>query len=189
LPVLAAAGFDAGSWQWPLHEPLFAPLLSAGLAVHGGNITREQARLIAREGGRAVPAELMALLAASPLSDTQRAALDEALIKGHCGTLSPGPRLEAMRWAQRARDAALWAALDSVGTGARRTAVLLAGNGHVRLDHGVGQMARTLRPNLRVMAVGFLEDGDEVPRAAYSHLVVTRPAQREDPCRAFERRG
>mgnify|MGYP006201562501 CR=1 FL=1 len=43
-------------------------------------------------------------------------------------------------------------------------AVLLAGNGHVRLDYGVGQLFAALRPQARVLSVGFLEAGERVPQ-------------------------
>lgn len=189
LPALTAAGFEPAGWSWPLHEPLFAPLLAAGQAVAGGNIPAAQARQIAREGERAVPPELMTVLAASPMNEAGRAALDDALVQGHCGMPMPGPRQDAMRWAQRTRDAAMWLALDEARHGGARCGVLLCGNGHVRLDHGVGQIARALRPRLRLMAVGFLEAMDDARLSSYTHVVVTDPARREDPCRGMRPRA
>lgn len=189
LTALTAAGFEPAGWSWPLHEPLFTPLLAAGQAVAGGNIPREQARQIAREGERAVPDELKAVLAASPMSEAGRLALDEALVQGHCGMAMPPPRQEAMRWAQRSRDAAMWLALEEARRGGARCGVLLCGNGHVRLDHGVGQIARALRPGLRLMAVGFLETMDEARLSSYTHAVITDAATREDPCRGLRPRA
>lgn len=182
---LAAAGFDARAWGWPLHRPLFAAVARAGLPLSGGNLPRDLARTIARQGEAAVPADLAALLAAAPLDEAARTALDADLQRGHCGQL-PAARLPAMRAAQRARDAAMaQALLDSGG----RPAVLLAGNGHVRRDYGVAQLIGALRPQARWLSVGFV-DGDGPPPDAASdasctHLWWTAAPARDDACAGF----
>jgi uncharacterized iron-regulated protein len=63
--------------------------------------------------------------------------------------------------------------------------VLLAGNGHVRRDLGV---PRWLSPELqaRTFVVGYLEEGSGQPTGAFDAVVTTTPAEREDPCAAFE---
>lgn len=72
--------------------------------------------------------------------------------------------------------------LDS---GASRT-VLVAGNGHVRLDYGVGQLLTALRPAARVASVGFAEAGDtDVASRPYTYVWVTAKAERKDPCAGF----
>ena len=69
--------------------------------------------------------------------------------------------------------------------------MLVAGNGHVALDHGVGQLLRRWRPGLRVLSVGFAEtDGgravdDPGDASAYTHRWATPPVQRGDPCEGF----
>lgn len=175
---LVAAGFDAKGWQWPIHEPLFAGIARAGLPLIGGNVARDLVRQVARSAPSAVPAELGAVLDAAPLPAPAQAALDEDLGDGHCGML-PVSRLGGMRMAQRARDASMWLALRDAGT---RPAVLLAGNGHVRTDFGVPQIGLTQRPQARIVSVGFLETGAQVAGAPYTHVWITAPAQRGDPC-------
>lgn len=184
---LADAGFDARGWSWPLHEPLFAALARSGLALHGGNLTPEQARAIARGGESALPPDLAARLAAAPLSPAAAARLDEALMDGHCGLL-PARALPGLRAAQRARDAAMLQALQGCGG---RPALLLAGNGHVRLDYGVGQLLRTAAPAARVLAIGFGELGEtRLPEASvYTHYWRTPAVERGDPCERLRRRG
>lgn len=180
---LQDAGFDARSWQWPLHRELFEPLLAAGVPLLGGNMPRDEVRAVSRQGDAGMPADLRALIDAAPLTTAAQAALDADLISGHCGQL-PQSRLPLMRSAQRMRDASLTQALLDCGG---RPAVLVAGNGHVRTDHAVPQLLRALRPQLRVMAVGFVE-GDEaaVGPVPYTHVWITPRLHRSDPCAGFK---
>lgn len=173
---LEAAGFDARGWSWPMHEPLFAAARREGLRVSGGNLPREDARRIAREGLPAVEPRLRHWLDAAPLSATGQAAIDQDLIDGHCGHLQP-ERLPLLRTAQRTRDASMALALVASG-GA--PAVLLAGNGHVRRDYGVPTFLSVLRPQARVVVVGFVERAESAIDADY--LWITAPAVRKDPC-------
>lgn len=175
---LTAAGFDAAAWQWPMHEPLFAPIARTRLPLRGGNAPREVVRQVARSGLDAAPADLRALIEVAPLAAAAQAALDADLIDGHCGRLPPA-RLAGMRAAQRVRDAAMALALrESGGT----PAVLVAGNGHVRTDFGVPQVLAIDRPHTRVVSVGFLEPGDGLAAAPFTHVWVTPGVQRADPC-------
>lgn len=180
---LQAAGFDPKAWRWPLHESLFAAVAHAGVPLVGGNLPRETARRIAREGEPAWPAELAALLERAPLDAGAQAALDADLLAGHCGHLD-AKRLPGMRAAQRARDASMFAALREA---AAAPALLLAGNGHVRLDYGVGQLFAALRPRARLLSVGFLEAGEplEPSRGLYTHAWIAPGAERDDPCAGF----
>jgi uncharacterized iron-regulated protein len=181
LASLQAAGFEAKAWRWPLHEALFAGVARAGLPLEGGNLPREEVRRIAREGESALPAQLAPLLAGAPLDAAAQAALDADLIDGHCGQLD-AKRLPGLRAAQRARDASMLAALRKAGAA---PAVLLAGNGHVRLDYGVGQLLAVLQPQARVLSVGFLEAGEPVEDRPYTHVWITPRAERSDPCAGF----
>jgi uncharacterized iron-regulated protein len=188
LPALEQAGFDARGWGWPLQQPLFQAIEAAGLPLQGGNLPLTEARRIAREGESAWPPALAALLRRAPLSPQGQAALDDELLQGHCGQL-PAARLPAMRAAQRARDAAMAQALLAAHAAGARPAVLVAGNGHVRNDYGVGQLLAALAPTLSVLSVEFAESGaapdapdDAAAGAVTSHRWVTPPASRDDPC-------
>ena len=178
---LVAAGFDRKGWGWPLHRPLFDVVAASGARLAGGNAPQDLVRRVAREGRAAVPAELLAVLDASPLDASAQAALDADLVAGHCGQL-PASRLPGMRWAQRVRDASMRLAMDEAraATGAG-SVVLLAGNGHVRRDYGVPK----LQPPRRSLCVGFAEDGVDGADGAGDPADlrwVTPRAERADPC-------
>lgn len=178
---LEAMGFDATAWRWPLHQALFAPVLAAGVPLLGGNAAQSLVRQSAREGPAAWPLELRQRLEAASLDAAQQLTLDQALVEGHCGQLSAA-RLPGMRAAQRLRDASMALALQSANG---RPSVLVAGNGHARLDHGVGQLLRQLEPAARVLSVGFGEPGSVVVGAPYTHLWITPGVRRGDPCAGF----
>lgn len=184
LSRLEAAGFEPAAWGWPLYRPLFAPVLAAGLPLVGGNLPRELARRIAREGAAAWPEALRRLLDAAPLPAPAQAALDRALLDGHCGQL-PAMRLPALRAAQRARDASMAQALLALHEAGYRPAVLLAGNGHVRSDHGVAPLLQAARPGLRVLSVCFGEPEGTAADLPCDVRWVTPGVQRPDPCAGF----
>ena len=184
LTDLARAGFSAQSWQWPLHQPLFAAIRQAGLPLLGGNLAPEQARAIARQGASALPAPLADILQQVPLPPAAAATLDQDLLDGHCGQLPP-QYLPAMQLAQRARDAAMFTALRDGGSG---MAVLVAGNNHVRRDYGLPVMFQTLLPARHMRVVGFVEDNPAVLaqrdalRRQYDYVWITPAQDRPDPC-------
>jgi uncharacterized iron-regulated protein len=189
--ALEASGFDAKGWRWPLHEPLFAAIARAGMPLRGGNLVRDEARKLAREGAGALSADLAPWTAAAPLTDAARAALEQDLLQGHCGHLTAS-RLPGMVAAQQGRDAAMAQALLE---GPMRTPsaprqgplILLAGNGHVRRDYGVPAMLTRRLPRARVLTVGFDETAPTAAHddALYDIMWRTPAAERDDPCKAF----
>lgn len=180
--ALGNAGFDRAGWQWPTHAPLFEGLARAGIPAAGGNIGRELARRLVREGPSALPAALAAPLSEAPLAADAQGALDADLLHSHCGQL-PASRIPGMRLAQRARDAAMATTLLAASG---RPAVLLAGNGHLRSDYGVPVLLKHLRPGARILSIGFIEDDRPDPDAhLYTHVWRTAPTSRNDPCAGF----
>ena len=185
LAALTAAGFDAASWRWPVHEPLFAAIAASGSPLYPGNVPRTTAQRIAREGQAAVPPHLAAQLDRAPLDATAAARLDGELLDSHCGQLN-ATHLPRLRLAQRTRDAAMASQLLARTT---RPAVLVAGNGHVRLDFGVPQLLRRERTGARIVTLGLVESEKELADALgaglYTHVWLTAPAERTDPCAGF----
>ena len=189
--AIARAGkLDAG-WRWPLHRPVVQAALDAGLDVRAANLSREQTRRIAAGGGaEAVPPALRATLDGARWGGADEAALRAEILEAHCGAL-PDRVAAPMALAQRARDAALAAALRS----APGPAILIAGNGHVRRDRGV---PRYLPDPSGAVSVGFLEtqEGADDPRAAagapeapiYDFVWFTAPQPRPDPCEEFRKK-
>jgi uncharacterized iron-regulated protein len=187
LASLKAAGFDAAAWDWPVHAPLFDAIGRAGLPLTGGDVDRDTVRRAAREGETGLPTALADALRGAPLSAAAQAALDTDLVASHCGQL-PAERVPGMRAAQGARDASLWAALQRSGG---RPAVLVAGNGHVRLDYGVPRLIAAWQPAARVLSVGFVESDEDLAAARglklYHYAWVTAPpSDRGDPCEGFK---
>jgi len=183
LADLERAGFSAKSWQWPAHEGLFAAIRDAGISLTGGNLAPEQARSIARQGASALPAPLASILQQAPLSPSAVATLNQDLLDGHCGQLPP-QHLPAMLLAQRARDAAMFTALQA-GSG---IAVLVAGNNHVRRDYGIPVIYQSLLPGQHLRVVGFVEENPELTtqldslRRQYDYVWITPAQDRPDPC-------
>lgn len=186
---LDRAGFDRRGWAWPLHRPVIEAALAAGLRLRGGNLERDEARQIARQGSAAVPADLASQLA-MPLPAAAAEMLDRGLIDGHCGQL-PAAALPRMRDAQAARDAAMADAMLRAAADGAAPTVLIAGNGHVRRDHGVPLWLARRQPMAKVVSVGFLEAGADgglpaaAERAVYDIVWVTPRQPRPDPCAGF----
>lgn len=181
---LSQAGFAVKQWQWPLHQVLFADIAQTNQRLLGGNISRELARQIAREGRSAMPIDLLALIDAAPLASQARSNLDADLIQGHCGQL-PETRLEGMRWAQRARDAAMAQSLLQAKSQGAVPSVLVAGNGHVRLDYGVPQVLRAELGKPALLSIGFVEAGTPVTGTPYDYVWISAVSNRDDPCAGF----
>ncbi|HEU5197890.1 MAG TPA: ChaN family lipoprotein, partial [Methylomirabilota bacterium] len=101
-----------------------------------------------------LPAELAARYALDrPLPPAAQARLTAEIRDGHCGHL-PAARVDSMVLAQRARDATL---ADSVVRANADGGVLIAGNGHVRADHGVPMYLAVRVPGAAIVAVAPLE--------------------------------
>ncbi|MGE0627713.1 MAG: ChaN family lipoprotein [Hyphomicrobiaceae bacterium] len=181
---------------WPaakLFEPLFDVALDAGLPMVAGDPPREQVRALARQGAGALSADERARLSLDAgLPAALRDALETELRGSHCGLL-PAQAIGPMALAQRYRDAhQAAAALGAVA--AHGSAVLLAGNGHVRKDRGTPWHIRQRSPATPVVSVMLIEveDGktnamDYMPRdpdgrAAADMIIFTLRQPREDPC-------
>jgi hypothetical protein len=124
-------------------------------------------------------------------------ALSRELVDSHCGALPP-QAIGGMAVAQRYRDA--HQADAALAAAARHgSAILLAGNGHVRTDRGVPWHIRRRAPETPIVSLMILEveDGNTaplayVPRAPdgrpVADLVIFTPrAARGDPCQVLRK--
>lgn len=171
--VIDAGAPDRKGWNWSFYRPFVALALRHGLPIVAVNVSRDEARAVIRDGlaangfEPAVPADVLTAQA-------------QAVVDSHCGMIGP-PMAGRMALAQIARDQFM---AQQVSANASRGALLLAGNGHVRTDIGV---PRWLPPAVRIRteAIGMLEVGTAIERAAYD-IAVTTPAQaRPDPCESM----
>ena len=116
-----------------------------------------------------------------------------------CGALPP-QAISGMATAQRYRDAYLADALIGAAAG-RGSAILIAGNGHVRSDRGVPWHIRGRAPATPVASVllievqeGKTDPAEYVPRdpqgrPAADLVIFTPRAERADPCERFLKKG
>lgn len=203
--LLARLEWEKNGWPAStLFLPIFEAAAAHALPIVPGHPTRAEIRDVARRGLAALPADTVSSLGLdvplpAPLAD---ALLDE-LEESHCG-LMPRTAFTNMALAQRYRDAHMAAAMLAAA-GADGTALLFAGNGHVRKDRGVPWDLARIAPGRKSMAVALLEveDGKNdgalyVPRdphmvPAADVVVLTPRTERADPCEAmreqFKKKG
>ena len=201
---LDAARFDRRSWGWPAHLPLFQAAQASGAAWIAANFSRASAQRLSRDPESPVDPALQAVVESARWSDETQAALAQALMQGHCTMLS-GEAVAKIARVQRLRDAAL--ALPLLDANERRS-VLIAGNGHVRRDHGVPRYLGAYE--YEALVVGFEEVAapasrfapaadslvDEVGAAraeelgrAYDLVCLTPAVRRDDPCEGLAASG
>jgi uncharacterized iron-regulated protein len=174
-----------GSWNWGFYRPFVALALEYDVPLIAANLSNADTARIVRGGFAAVfdDASIAMLGLDRPVAADWQAAQEREIDAGHCHALPPAmwPR---MARAQFARDAVMAHTLRQHANGG---IVLLAGNGHVRRDHGVPRWLGI--DQRRVFSVAFLEnDDDATPVSAFDAVVRTGVAKRNDPCAQFERR-
>lgn len=180
--LIEAAGGEHSGWKWAYYQPVLALALAHDLPLLAGNLSRQDAARVMREGAAAAlgEARTRALGLLEPIDPMLLAAQERAVDAGHCGALPPA-LLPKMAHAQLARDAVMAAVLRDH---AENGAVLLAGDGHVRRDLGVPRWLTGVAPE-QLLSVGFVEAGDVAIVGRYDAVVVAAPATRDDPCRDF----
>ena len=198
--LIAAAG-GARQWNWAFYRPFVQLALEYDLPLLAANVSRQDARGVMAQGLAATGFD-----AAVPADLAQAHA--QAIESSHCGQVDRSTA-NRMATAQIARDQFM---AQLVEAHAARGVVLLAGNGHVRIDIGVPRwLSRAARE--RSVAVGYVERGEappveqgeappveqgevppveqgeappveqgEAPPAAFDRVVVTPRQVREDPC-------
>lgn len=178
----------ARHWPWPLYRPLVQWVLDHDRPLVAANLSPSRAARISREGMEAVLGAEQARrlgLGRSLPADAGRQLVQD-IQEAHCGYL-PTHRVGGMVQAQRARDAVMAQALQTMAV---QTAVLIAGNGHVRRDYGVPFYL----PGDGVLSVGFLEVSEDRRRMAdygdtlqgrYDIVWFTPRVRITDPCEAF----
>lgn len=173
-----AAGWEKTGWpDWTLYRPIAEAALAGGLGIRSANLDREQTRALSRDGVEALdPALVERLGLGTPLPEEQRLAIESEIVEGHCGH-APAKALPRMVLVQRARDAQMASALREAA-GAGDGAVLIAGNGHVRRDHGVPARLLEQDPFARAATVSILEviPERETPEAYVHELGLAGPA-------------
>lgn len=194
-----ALEWDKSGWQDYNYDALLVAALKAQTPIYAGDAARETLKAISKDGDKAVPAEDRTRLKLDvPLGEKADAASLEELYEGHCQSM-PRESLGSMALAQRYRDAVLAdSVLKAVTTNG--SAVLFAGNGHVRKDRGVPWYVRQREPQKKTLSVMLVEveDGKTdaeayVPRdpdgkPAADYIIFTPRAPHEDHCAAMKKK-
>lgn len=192
-------GWDQSGWAKDGYDPLLEAVIGRNLPIYAGDPERETVKKVARRGAEMLADEEVGRLRLDkPLPDASQEALLDQLEQSHCG-LMPKTAFGNLAFAQRYRDAhqadAVLKAVQDHGS-----AVLFAGNGHVRKDRGVPYYLKQRAPDKKVVSVMLVEveEGktdpgyyvergpDGQPTADY--IVLTPRAERPDPCEDMRKR-
>lgn len=182
--LAVALEWDSSGWpDFALYYPIFAALGEA--QVYGAARSRDQVRSSFSKGAAAVfgaGADRFGLD-----RDLPKAQLEyrlQAQFEAHCEAM-PLEMMGGMVEAQRFRDAAFGAvvvqAIEDVGG----PVVLIAGNGHARIDWGVPAVLAIGKPELKVLSIGHLEV-PIVGAPPFDSWVITDAVIRDDPCLEFK---
>lgn len=175
--LIADAWEDSGWRDFPIYAPIFDAMGPA--RIIGAAAPRERVRAVYTDG----PAALFGPDAPrfgldQPLPEDQQQARLQLQFDAHCAAM-PMEMMAGMVAVQRYRDAVFArAALDALATyGA--PVVLVAGNGHARIDWGVPAKIAQAAPDVTTHSIGFVEGAPDMP---FNEVRIVPPAAREDPC-------
>jgi uncharacterized iron-regulated protein len=193
---LKAIDWSSSGWAKHEYRPLFDAALAAKMPIYAGDVPKSIIRQAAKQGETAIaPEERARLKLDVPLPANQQDAVLTELEASHCGMM-PKTAFTGMAFAQRLRDATL-ADVALKAHAAHGSAIVMAGNGHVRGDRGIAWYIRQREPNIKVVTVALVEveDGKTDPAAyvprdpegkpAVDYVVFTPKNVRPDPCAAF----
>lgn len=199
-PFKAAIGWEKSGWAKYNYDPLLRGALFSMRPIYAGDVVRAQIMKVAKEGESALAPPDRARL---KLDTGLGAKLDEASLaeieQAHCGAM-PKEAFGGMAYAQRYRDANL---ADAVIKAANKhgSAILFAGNGHVRSDRGVPWYIHQQAPDKKVVSILLteVEDGktdaqayfprDPDGKPAADYIIFTPRAGRGDPCDAMKKKA
>ncbi len=195
----SAIGWEKSGWGQYKYDPLLRAILLGRSQIYAGDVARATIKKVAKEGADVVPVEERQRLKLDMALDEKLDSASAAEIEeSHCGML-PKTTVPNMAFAQRYRDAAI---ADAIIRAEEKyhSAVLFAGNGHLRNDRGVPWYLRQRAPDKPVLSIMLVEvedgktdaaayvpkDPDGKPAADY--IIFTPRAEREDPCKGMEKK-
>lgn len=179
-------GWEESGWpDFALYEPIFAALGEA--RVFGAALPRGEVRAAFSDGAAEVFGPGAAMFGLDqPLPEVQQAAREELQFFSHCEAMPRG-MMGGMVEAQRLRDAAFARTIMGANKITGGPVAVIMGSGHTRIDWGVPAVLRVAAPDLRVLSIGLLEAAPAAGQAPpYDLWLITEPAEREDPCAAFQ---
>ena len=200
--LLRFLDWDKSAWSHMAdYRPLFEAAVAARLPIYAADPARDVMKKAAKEGvAAALPADERTRLGLDqPLGETNDAASLAEIDGSHCGMI-PKSAQPNMAQAQRYRDAHMADTLLNAAS-AHGSAILFAGNGHVRTDRGVPWYIHVRAPDKPVVSVMLIEveDGKTDPQAyvprdsdgkpATDFIIFTPrgPDRDKDPCEGMKR--
>jgi uncharacterized iron-regulated protein len=192
-----AVHWEASGWPaWAMYEPIAQAALDAGLPIVAASLDSDRVRAVSRGGVAALDAAFVQRHGLDrPLPPDLDKTMAEEIRDAHCGH-APADRIGAMIAVQRARDAQMAEAmLQAAGPDG---AVLIAGAGHARSDHGVPAYLRRIDAAARAVSIAFVEvdlgRADVEGHAArfagrwpFDFVWFTPAVDGEDPCEKFRK--
>lgn len=144
---------ERGWPDWEFYQPIMDVILEYDLPIIAAGIPREELFEIGQKGLEALDEKILQDFALiQDLPDVLENDLLTELEASHCGML-PKAALTGMVPAQRIRDGSLAAAMVD-GLKTQGSAVMIAGNGHVRDDRGAPFYLRQLSPDADMIVIG-----------------------------------
>ncbi|MCT4558367.1 MAG: ChaN family lipoprotein [Pelagimonas sp.] len=119
------------------------------------------------------------------LPPAQQEAREDMQFQAHCQAM-PREMMGFMVDFQRLRDARLAQAALSALKDTGGPVVVITGNGHARKDWGAPAAILRAAPETTLYALGMGEAGAADPEGGFDKIEIYPPAEREDPCLAFQ---
>jgi uncharacterized iron-regulated protein len=194
-----AVGWGETGWpDWALYRPIAQSALDSGAPILAAGLPRQTARAIAKKGVLALGVERVRTLGLDhPMPPKHTVMLRTEIIESHCDQL-PESMIDPMVTVMTTQDALMAHTLVTGEEMAGRDgAVLIAGSGHARADHGVPWHLRRMAPGRSVTSVGLIEvESGMTEPAAYAAkfgggrlpfdiVWFTPRADDRDPCDAY----
>ena len=178
-----ATGFGDKGWPYKKYKPLLKTLLKNDLTLVAGNLSRDEAREVVKNGLQQLPEKTREVLAQFSPSKEQLDIMSEEIIASHCNAL-PEKMVPGMVDAQIARDASLAESMLR----STKPVVLITGAGHAKKTFAVPAYLKAANKTAKIVSVAFLETGDDTrPSSEFDFTWYTKPAKRDDPCIAFKK--
>lgn len=188
--------WSASGWpDWEIYKPVFDRALFNGARLAAANLSEAMVKDMSKRGREALPEDLrQELHLIEPIPAPLRQAMAGEIQDGHCGGL-PARLIPAFVDIQFSRDALMAQSLIKADTG--QGAVLIAGSGHTRTDHGVPWHLGKMANKKSVASVAFVEVSDDKPAPEnyaadwnstsppFDYIWFTGRTERADPCAIF----
>ena len=185
-----ASAVDWNRSGWPdfsIYEPIFRVALDTKSTIVAANPSSSFLMTTMQEGWDSIPQKELATLGLDvPLPEAAHKDLEQAIITGHCGYTNP--KMTAMMViGQRLKDA--WMARQLVRAESEKK-FLIAGNGHIRKDRGVGFYL----PPDKTISIASVEVSKEKKEPVLydtqgaDFLFFTPRVDNSDPCEKYRKK-